>query len=457
MIDQRPSEERLLDALRLRHVASASELGQALGLSQPSVSRALATAGERVVRIGQARRTRYAATRQVRGLGDRWPLYRIDADGRPQAFGQLIALHGDGSVVETAQPTDWLRDEFGEGLFPGLPWFLDDMRPQGFLGRLFAQRCAPELGLDPNVLRWNEDAVLTALLLRGQDGPGNFVLGQQALDHALGAIPTTIHSRARAERYAALAQATLAGESVGSSAAGEQPKFTACVDGVDGTPRHVIVKFSDRIQGNPTSRRWADLLICEHLANQVLGEAGHASAQSELVWTDDQLFLESTRSDRSGLHGRRGFVSLAAWSDAHDGTRDSWAQAAARMHDVGWINTVSVDEITQRWWFGRMIGNTDMHFGNLGFFLDDSLPLALCPSYDMLPMLYRPAANGSIVARDYQPPTPVPATLSHWHKASTCADAFWRRASDHAKISADFRHLANDNLVKLGRLRARFA
>lgn len=132
--------------------------------------------------------------------------------------------------------------------------------------------------------------------------------------------------------------------------------------------RRVIVKFGKRVDGNPMSRRWADLLICESLASQLLGEAGHASADDELVWSDDQLFLESTRFDRHGLHGRRGVVSLAACSDAHDGVPDSWPAAAQRMSEQGWISADAVAQVISRWWFGRLIGNTDMHFGNLSFF-----------------------------------------------------------------------------------------
>jgi serine/threonine protein kinase HipA of HipAB toxin-antitoxin module len=65
-----------------------------------------------------------------------------------------------------------------------------------------------------------------------------------------------------------------------------------------------------------------------------------------------------------------------------------------------------------------MVGNTDMHFGNFGFLLDDARPLTLCPSYDKLPMLYRPASNGRLVARGFTPPTPLPAALAHWHIGS---------------------------------------
>jgi hypothetical protein len=89
-------------------------------------------------------------------------------------------------------------------------------------------------------------------LLRGDDGPGNFILGDQALKAALGKMPSIIALPERGQNYSELARATQAGEQVGSSAAGEQSKFTACVEGVD-EPRHVIVKFSERVDGNPVS------------------------------------------------------------------------------------------------------------------------------------------------------------------------------------------------------------
>jgi hypothetical protein len=449
--------ERLLDVLRLRGVASARELGEALGLSQPSISRILATAGSRVARIGQARRSRYAVARDVRGLGTHWPLYRIDNRGRPHEFGQLTALHGTGCLVTGAALPDWLQGEFAEGLFPGLPWFLDDQRPQGFLGRQFGQRWARELGVSPDILRWNEDTVLAALLLHGNDGPGDFVLGEASLEQALRAEPAAIPAATRGQHYAEWAQAALAGERIGSSAAGEQPKFTACVTDADGSLRHVIVKFSEPVNGHPTARRWADLLVCEHLAGELLAEHGHASARTELVWSQERLCLESTRFDRIGAHGRRGFVTLAAWSDAHDGKRDDWSAAAARMARDGWLHADALHQVRLRWWFGRLIGNTDMHFGNLGFYLDDALPLQLAPSYDMLPMLYRPTSNGAIVPRSFEPPPPVPSTLPSWRQAAAWAEDYWQRVARHEAVSDDFRRLAEAHHEALARLRQRFA
>lgn len=85
-----------------------------------------------------------------------------------------------------------------------------------------------------------------------------------------------------------------------------------------------------------------------------------------------------------------------------------------------------------------MIGNTDMHFGNLRFFLDDDWPLSLCPSYDMLPMLHRPASNSSLVPRQFTPPTPLPATFWRWQQAAKWASTLWQRVAQHPRVSADF-------------------
>jgi hypothetical protein len=60
------------------------------------------------------------------------------------------------------------------------------------------------------------------------------------------------------------------------------------------------------------------------VASDLLREQGIASARTELAWSGDRPCLESTRFDRIGAHGRHRVVSLAAWSDAYDGVRDSW-------------------------------------------------------------------------------------------------------------------------------------
>ena len=76
------------DLLRRDGPLTAAALGQALGISQPSVSRLLASMGGRVVRIGRARASRYALGRDIARAGNRWPLYRIDSEGRSTALGE---------------------------------------------------------------------------------------------------------------------------------------------------------------------------------------------------------------------------------------------------------------------------------------------------------------------------------------------------------------------------------
>lgn len=383
--------------------------------------------------------------RDVRGHGGRWPLFRIDGYGRPDVAGELVALHGGGCLLKLEPKPAWLRDHFADGRFPGIPWFLDDQRPQGFLGRLFARQRAREWGLRDDVGLWHDDDVLVALLLGGGHGAGQFVLGLASLERGLNPRPLAIPASERATRYAAMARATLAGRGVGAYVGGEQPKFTACIDDGDGVLRHVIVKFTAPIMGNPVARRWADLLITEHLASVLLGEQGIASAHSELIWSDHRLCLESTRFDRIGTCGRRGMVSLAAWSDAHDGTRDTWPMAAGRMRAGGWLTAQAVSDVERLWWFGRLIGNTDMHFGNLSWFLEDGLPLTPCPSYDMLPMAYRPGAGGRLSPTAYPLPDCTPAVAACWRRATAWSEQLWARVAMHGDISEDFRALARAN------------
>lgn len=191
------------------------------------------------------------AARDVRGLGSTWPLFRIDAHGNPVPFGSLTALSRRGSSIAVARPRDWLREEFAGGRFPGVPWFLDDLRPQGFLGRQYARRWSGRLDLPSDIQLWNDDAVLAALVLHGEDGSGDFVLGDRALARSRPSELTPIPSARRYLRYAELAKDALEGDVAGWPLAGEQPKFTTSVEDSDGAIRHVIVKFSEPVDGNP--------------------------------------------------------------------------------------------------------------------------------------------------------------------------------------------------------------
>jgi hypothetical protein len=202
---------------------SAAELMQALGVSQTTVSKALRVLerSQRVLRMGSTRGARYALRRRVAAIGSQWPIYRIDEQGTAQGLGMLNAIQRDNYYV-TAGPGRI------PGLFQGLPYYLQDARPAGFLGRAIPA-AYPELALPPRVLDWTDEHFLTYLTQRGADGGGNLVVGVEALNRHLAAInsPAVVAAQKRTAQYPTFAAAAMAGAPPGSSAHGENPKFTA--------------------------------------------------------------------------------------------------------------------------------------------------------------------------------------------------------------------------------------
>ena len=114
------------------------------------------------------------------------------------------------------------------------------------------------------------------------------------------------------------------GAQPGSSAGGEQPKFSAVVQG-----HAVLVKFSPA-GDSPSDQRSRDLLVCEHLALHTLAQAGLPAAQTQIVMADGRVFLQSQRFDRTAK-GRIGMVSLQVYDAEYVGEMDNWAATANRM------------------------------------------------------------------------------------------------------------------------------
>lgn len=455
MSDLRTSQ--LEDLLRLRSPQTAAQLAAALGISQPTLSRLIASSN-RILRVGNARATRYVLSREIARAGHSWPLYRIDTQGRAEALGKLHTLHGNAFHFESARPLPaFLAGDFNHGLFPGLPWFLDDQRPQGFLGRTFARRVAADIGASEDLTRWQPDDVVLGLLRHGDDQPGDLVLGEHALQQALqnalapaGWMPIAD----RENRYPELADGVLRGENIGSSAGGEQPKFLTTLRTGEGF-QPVIVKFSERGE-TPAGQRWADLLRCEQIASSILRTHGQLAAHSEIVEADGRTFLQSTRFDRTPALGRYGFVSLAALDAAFYGHgRIDWWRFAPQLQRDGWIDAQSARQLRVLSWFGALIANNDMHLGNAALILTDARPLALTPAYDMLPMHFRPAASGEVVPREYTVTLPTPEFRDDWREASAMAVAFWRHVADTAAISENFRAIAKGATSSLAHAIAR--
>ena len=98
-----------------------------------------------------------------------------------------------------------------------------------------------------------------------------------------------------------------------------------------------------------------------------------------------------------------------------------------------------------------------MHFGNLAFWLRDELPLHLAPVYDMLPMLWAPAAGGEIVPRTFAPLPPTPAQAADWSVAAGWAEVFWQRVAADDRVSPEFAAIARESGATVARLRGRFS
>ena len=399
--------------------------------------------GDAIVRIGQRRAARYGLPLDIPGIGSTWPVFAVSETGEPEMLGRLTSLYRDQYWFDAKQKD---RSEVTDGL----PFFLQDLRPQGFIGRTVPKRY-PELGLPERITDWKDSDVLTYLVRRGDDGIGNILVGDESLQRFLKQARTPIQAIDIANRhidYISLANAAIEGDVAGSSAGGEHPKFT-CLLTREGISRHVLVKFSPA-GADPVSQRWFDLLVSEHLAISALRVAGITSANTDLLPGVGQVFLETERFDRMGVVGRRGVVSLAAIDAYLIGKRQSWISTARSLRSLNRISNDDLERIRRVATYGRLIGNTDMHFGNLSFYLTFEGPFVLAPIYDMLPMMYAPTVANAIPNRELELPLPNADSLDIWRDMTMLAKRFWASTASHELISPGFRAIAHRNAEIVG-------
>lgn len=404
---------------------TSKQLQAALGLSQPSLSRILSKNSADVLSIGRARATRYALRRLCAQ-----PIFRVNTGGQISPLGVLHVLHG-GYWFENVNSPE--RSQF----YDGLPWFLADMRPQGFLGQRFAQYCV-DLGLPASLRDWNDDHMLSALAQRGEDAPGNLIVGDVSCERWQRQAFASDHIKwsTREQVYPRLAQAALAGEVPNSSAGGEQPKFSAMVNRA-GASYAVLVKFSEPIHAI-VGRRWADLLVAEHHALSVMREWQKSAAQTDLVFAENRVFLEVTRFDRIGSSGRMGLISLGAMDDEFVGERRDWLSTVRRLNKMGYLGHNDEQAVAWQQAFAIFIGNNDRHFGNLSLQYDGEWPTLVSPAYDMLPMMDAPI-RGELPRNTFQPLTPVYVDQALVTDAKHAAMLFWQRVSADEMVSQDYR------------------
>ncbi|MGE5049561.1 MAG: type II toxin-antitoxin system HipA family toxin YjjJ [Deltaproteobacteria bacterium] len=418
------SRPSLSDTLAIRGPLTAADLRGALGISRATLSRLVAVLGSDVLRLGKARAIRYALPRRIAGLPTRLPAYRIDASGHPTQAAELIPVRSRGTWVEPAAGRGHLHE--------GLPPVVVDMAPAGYLGRRFA-KSHPALELPARLEDWSDDHRLISLARRGEDAPGDLVIGEESLDRFLRDTP---HASNDAD-YPELARASAEGGAP-SSAAGDQPKFTAYRAG-----RHYIVKFAPA-ERSPSGIRWRDLLACEATSLLVLRDAGIPVPEARVLDVKGWRFLEVSRFDRVGPRGRRGVLTLGPLDDDLSGGRDSWPEAAARLHETRLLRAEDARRIRLLEAFGMMIFNGDRHFGNLSFFADglqERPELVLAPAYDMLPMDGSPRAGVVPPLPDTEPAVRA-KLLDVWDEARVLARKYWRQVAEDRRISGQFRKAA---------------
>jgi len=437
------------DALRIlrRYPRSSSaELCRRLDIDRSTLSRTLQRLGSQVLSAGATRRIRYAARRALRGQAAPVPVYRVDREGRGHEAGQLSLVDPDGTLYPPPPDFAWpLQGESRDGWFAGLPYPIFDMRPQGFLGRGLAAALGGDLGVSADPTRWTDDDIIHVLAAIGADQPGDLIVGERAYRRFLdgrraGADRFVADERLEAE-YLRLAEEAVSRGVVASSAAGEFPKFTS--SRVAGDRRFdVIVKFSGK-DASPAVRRWSDLLVCEHLATEVMRRTlGVATAESTIHRFGSRTFLEVVRFDRHGDFGRSPVCTLEAINADLLGSSDTaWTACARRLLDDQWIERSVAEAIARIWWFGRLVGNSDMHLGNLAF----RPGLQLAPVYDMLPAMYAPLPGGEVVTREFAPDLPLPAEAPAWRDAAAAAAEYWRVCAEDVRIGAGFRRVCAAN------------
>jgi hypothetical protein len=276
---------------------------------------------------------------------------------------------------------------------------------------------------------------LRALLSNGGDAVGNLLLGDLGRDRF---VHSPTPSAVGKHDYPRLAAEVLDIGDTWSSAGGEQPKF--CAYTVDG---HVLVKFSAP-DDNSIAARWRDLLLAEHMALEVLAAGGVSAAKSSVLDLGGQRFLELERFDRVGIQGRCALLSLTSLDGEFVGNATSvWPAVTSELARLKVISAAAHAGASLLYAFGTLIGNTDMHAGNLSFVGDRGHPYALSPAYDMLPMAFSPTAGG--VVRNTLPVAHIHASIdgTTWRTTQNLAIEYLTRLSDDDRFSDSFHPCIN--------------
>ena len=426
--------QKILEILSLGP-ATTTTLAAATGTTRQTVGRKIRSLGDRIIKYDKKRPPLYFAVTEAFGSANKILLAAVDPHGNTNPWGVLRPLaHGGFFLQPTANTPKVLAGAKSDGMYDDLPYFLDDMRPQGFIGRQIARELNVQSDVFPPDPRdWNQEQIGRYLIANGDDLPGNLKIGRMALDR----VRRPPH-KARREDYPELAEKAVKGEVYGSSAGGEQAKFATYSRGRNA---HVIVKFSPKGNGELASR-WKDILVTEHIASEILHQNNVPAAEIEIFEKSGRFFLESLRFDRAGEYGRLPLMSMQAIDNEFSGVGSGWLSVAKKLHDQNLITWQHLYDIAVYWGFGKLINNTDMHLGNISFSIDGAC-FILAPIYDMCSMGFSPKNTGEITPFSFSIPD-IDSHLAFIGKEAGSmvkgmAREFWKRLSESELISHEFR------------------
>ena len=459
-------ESSLASLLAREGPLSAPEAARLLGVDPITIKRQAADAGAGVLIVGRGKNTRYALPQPTITGAAQWPLFWVADDGAVTEFALLShlqpdVLHGYGSGTGLGINVTTARD---------LPWFMTPLKLRGYLGRASRGRLsAVTADWDAQPERWSLAQQLFAAQSAVLDHAGAILLGEaavQAWQTAQQAPPQLDDTSTLATRYDGLADAATEGRVAGSSADGEQPKFSNRLIDSSGRVREVLVKFSPP-RGTSFGERWNDLLHAEAIACDVLRDHGLATPESRIVVSSKRTYFESTRIDRvsgtaTASGGRRHLLPLASVHAAFvAGAPQSWPSTIARLAAQKRIAYDALATTQTLYAFGQLIGNTDMHFGNLGVIVDSPTTIAkgrmtLAPCYDMLPMRFAPGPHSDIefTAFSNELSAALPPAIAATARA--LANAFWQRVSRADVVSDGWRRFAEGRSRLVLLLRSRY-
>ena len=442
------------DQLR-RGPRTSAELAAVAGVSIPTVTRAVSSIPA-AFQMGRARAARYGLADAVRGMAAQaHPVYRVGHEGEVAHIGTLTAIVGGGFWYENLEAPTRSRE------FASIPWFLQDLRPQGFLGRATVRHFAAR-GWPADLALWSERDVLASILQSAaHDHIGNLLIGDRAL-LAYNNFRHPLHSglpaddNSRIQRYRDMVLRMGDDAVAGTSVNGEQPKFCADVAVPDSNRvRHVLVKFTAPVN-TEAGQRWSDLLVMEaRCLDSIRTGLGIPAASAQWLTASDRAFLEIDRFDRSPAGGREGVISFASLDAEFVGLGSNWTRVARQLAADGHLHEGAVRTIEVLEFFAALIGNSDRHLGNLSVHFGGARPMQLTPIYDFLPMRYAPTSLGMtsdpLTLDDLPSPENTALDVEDRRRAVNVARQFWEDCGQDSRISLPMRQVCLQNAGMISR------